>query len=328
MNAARAYGSACGVRSPERYGRKRTPSAPGSTPSASADELVVRRARGERVPEPAQRPGGREHHAHRVPGSRDRVAEHVQPRLGLGLVGRQRREHDPGGAEDDRERARPVDADAERAGRLVAGAGGDRSPVRGPTRDLRRLERRGQPFGRDLERVEDLAAPAPLGDVEQERPGGIRDVGRVLAGQPQPHVVLREEHVADPRVGVRLVLAQPEQLRRGEAGERAVARQADQPLDADPPLDLLALGRRCAGRSRGSPAGSPRSSPSRATRPCIWPERPIPAALSAPTAASAASLARHQSSGSCSAQPGAAWRAGTPPPRARAPRPPARRRSP
>ena len=36
MNAARAYGSACGVRSPERYGRKSTPSAPGSTPAAAA----------------------------------------------------------------------------------------------------------------------------------------------------------------------------------------------------------------------------------------------------------------------------------------------------
>ena len=36
MNAARARGSACGVRSPERYGRNSTPSAPGLTSSASA----------------------------------------------------------------------------------------------------------------------------------------------------------------------------------------------------------------------------------------------------------------------------------------------------
>src|SRR5262245_33818198 len=42
---------------------------------------------------------------------------------------------------------------------------------------------------------------------------------------------------------------------------------------------------------------------SRATRPCIWPERPIPA-MSPPSSARAASLARHQSSGSCSDQPG------------------------
>ena len=46
---------------------------------------------------------------------------------------------------------------------------------------------------------------------------------------------------------------------------------------------------------------SPRSS--RQTRPCIWPDRPTRPS-EAPSRVSAASLARHQSSGSCSAQPG------------------------
>ena len=41
------------------------------------------------------------------------------------------------------------------------------------------------------------------------------------------------------------------------------------------------------------------------TRPCIWPERPIPAiSRPADTSASADSAARSQSPGSCSAQPG------------------------
>ena len=46
--------------------------------------------------------------------------------------------------------------------------------------DFGRLQGRGQPLGRELERLEYLAAPAPLGDVEEERPGGIGDVGRAL----------------------------------------------------------------------------------------------------------------------------------------------------
>ena len=48
-------------------------------------------------------------------------------------------------------------------------------------------------------------------------------------------------HVCDPRVRVRLVTAQPEQLRRGEARERTVPRQLDQPSEPDPLLDLDAL---------------------------------------------------------------------------------------
>ena len=55
---------------------------------------------------------------------------------------------------------------------------------------------------------------------------------------------------------------------------------------------------RIAGRMTAPDASS-------ATRPCIWPERPIPAtSRPADTSASADSEARHQSSGSCSDQPG------------------------
>ena len=45
-------------------------------------------------------------------------------------------------------------------------------------------------------------------------------------------------------VHVRLVPAQPQELRRGEARERAVPGQLDQPRQSDPLLDLRALGPR------------------------------------------------------------------------------------
>ena len=73
-------------------------------------------------------------------------------------------------------------------------------------------------------------------------------------------------------------------------------------LAAEPLLDLGALRARAlvVPEDRGAEhlLGS-----SSTTSPCIWPERPIEVASTA-SAASAASAARHQSSGSCSAQPG------------------------
>ena len=39
-----------------------------------------------------------------------------------------------------------------------------------------------------------------LRDVEEQRPRGVRGVDRALAGQPEADVVLRQQHVPDPRV--------------------------------------------------------------------------------------------------------------------------------
>ena len=48
--------------------------------------------------------------------------------------------------------------------------------------------------------------------------------------------------MVDPLVILGLVLAQPEQLRGGEAGECTVAGQLDQAVEADQCFDLGALG--------------------------------------------------------------------------------------
>ena len=63
----------------------------------------------------------------------------------------------------------------------------------------------------------------------------------MLARKAQADIVLRQEHVRDPRVRGRLVAAQPQQLRRREAGERTVPGQLDQPCKPDPLFDLGAL---------------------------------------------------------------------------------------
>ncbi len=204
------------------------------------------------------------------------MAEGVHARLRVGGEALERGEHDAGGPEHDRHGPGAIDADAERAGRLVAGAGRDGHAVGGRAADLRALEHARQPRGLERERVEHLLAPAPLGDVQQQRAGGVGDVGRVLAAQAQPDVVLRQRDARDAREHVRLVAAQPEQFRRRESRQRAVAGQRDQPLRARASPRSRGTPRRCAGRSRGSPAAArgPRSRapPARASDP----ESPMP----------------------------------------------------
>ena len=238
MNAPRA--TRIGVRSALalQVREEREPFRPGRPPRRLGRQLVVASARD--VAQPGEGAGGREHHAHRLPAAGDRVAERMHTRLRVRLEPGERREHDPRGAEHHGDGARAVDPDAERRRGLVARAGGDRDPVPAPG-DLGRLERLGQPRRGELERVEHLVAPAAPGDVEEQRPRCVGDVDRTRAGEPQPHVVLRQQHVRDSRVDVGLVAAYPEQLRSREAGQRAIAGQRDQPLEPDPRLDLLAL---------------------------------------------------------------------------------------
>jgi hypothetical protein len=63
------------------------------------DELTERDAGSERVAEPAQAAGRRQHHAHDVPAPRHGMAERVQAALGLDARPIGRGEHDAGGAE-------------------------------------------------------------------------------------------------------------------------------------------------------------------------------------------------------------------------------------
>ena len=93
---------------PRGTARTAAPPCPGCQRSASTSSSPTRRA--EHVAQPAERAGGGEHHAHRVPRPGHRVAEDVHARLAVGRVGGQRREDDARGAEHDRDRPGPVDA--------------------------------------------------------------------------------------------------------------------------------------------------------------------------------------------------------------------------
>ena len=88
----------------------------------------------------------------------------------------------------------------------------------------------------------DLGRPVAGGQVEEHRPRAVGLVHRVVAGEAEPDVVLRQQDVGDPRPDVRLVVADPDELGGGEAGERVVAGDRDEPLRADDLADQVALG--------------------------------------------------------------------------------------
>ena len=60
--------------------------------------------------------------------------------------------------------------------------------------------------------------PVPPALVEEQRAGGVRHVGRGLAGELQPDIVLGEQDVSRLTERRRLVILEPAELRRGEAG--------------------------------------------------------------------------------------------------------------
>ena len=72
-----------------------------------------------------------------------------------------------------------------------------------------------------------LAATGTRGEVEQDRPRPVGLVHRVVAGEAEAHEVLRQQDVSDAGPDVRLVIADPDELRRGEPGERVVTRDPD-----------------------------------------------------------------------------------------------------
>ena len=123
---------------------------------------------------------------------------------------------------------------------MISRAGGDRHALTLTRRD-RRFEQLGQQPPVELQPGQYLVAPATPGDVEQQGPRRVGNLGRGTAGEPQPHVILGQHHGRNARVGLGFVAAQPQQLGRREAGQRAIAGELDQALEADPLLDLRAL---------------------------------------------------------------------------------------
>jgi len=189
-----------------------------------------------------------------MPLVRHGVAEGVQAALRLVGVACQWREDHARRADRECDDAGLHRADAGRLGGLVAAAADHGRPglQTGLARcvaahdagDLRAFVHGREPFRRDIQRAQHLFGPFAPGDVKQHRARRPGQIGRVAAGELEADVVFRQQDVRDPRVDVRLVLAHPQDLGGGEAGQGAVSGELDEPLLTDGGVDLVALGLR------------------------------------------------------------------------------------
>ena len=264
---------------------------------------------------PVDAGGGREHHAHLVPQSRQAVTERVHGLGGVRQEFRRDQEQHARGAQRQERIARLDDADARGARGVVATAARHRNrihaPVRGhflaqlagdvrafhEARHVRFVETRGgQHFGR----------PFALRHVHPQRAGGIRAIAGLLARHQQANVVLGQQHAARVLEHRGLVLAHPDQLGRGEARHGDVA--GDLAASAARPSRAWRTAARCGRRSRGWPGAAACRWRPAASRHASGPKGPRPCTalrVAAGSAFTAALVALHQSAGFCSDHP--AW---------------------
>ncbi len=147
-------------------------------------------------------------------------------------------EHHARGADRGRQRAAIDDAVAHRAGRAIAGpahhdAIGRQPQLLGRCRrqfagDFFRFVAVGQQAAVEFQLAKQFVDQSRLADVQQQHAAGVADFGGKLAGQPAADVVLGQQHLRSFGEGPRLVIAQPENLGGGEAGQGGIGHHADQ----------------------------------------------------------------------------------------------------
>ena len=167
-----------------------------------------------------------------MPKPRQRVAERMHAAVGIGAILGVRHEIHAGGAERHEARTGSDGARAHRAGRLIAAAAHHRDGVHAPllgnprqqvtahftafhqARHVRGCQARGLQHG---------VRPIARAHIQPQRAGGIGKIAGAFAGHAQAQIILGQKHGLGAGEHVGFVAAQPEQLRRGEAGHGAIA---------------------------------------------------------------------------------------------------------
>ncbi len=199
----------------------------------------------ESISKPLQAAAAGKAHAHHVPFAAHGVAKGVQAtgRIEFHFVAMN--EHDARGADRRAQRALADDAVADRpCGAISCPADHDAVGAQAEFVGRRSRELAGHlfrfvAFGEEA-RVEfelgkQRLRPVALGDIQEQHAAGIAHVGGEIAGEPPPHVVLRQQHLRGLREIARLMIAEPENLRSGETGERRIGHELNQiasPTDA------------------------------------------------------------------------------------------------
>ncbi|MDR6548915.1 hypothetical protein J2736_000098 [Paenibacillus qinlingensis] len=80
-----------------------------------------------------------------------------------------------------------------------------------------------------------------MGYIKQQRAARVGHVHAERSRQAQPDIILRQQQMPNAGVVLRLMLPEPKELRRGEAGQRLIACEAAELGFADGRLDVGAL---------------------------------------------------------------------------------------
>ena len=203
------------------------------------------------VAEPLERQARAQRNAHHVPAARNGAAESMYTALGvdrdLGAV----RVHNAG--RTDRGKRLAVHNNARTDGRscVVAGTADHRSTLLEARQlgslcgdiagDLRGLVHLAQHGLIDVQLLKDLVGPAAVRHVQKLHTGSVRNLSGKFAGEHIADIVLGKQDMAALRVDFRLIVAHPEDLGRGKAGQGGICGDLDQSLPADLLRDLLAL---------------------------------------------------------------------------------------
>ena len=163
------------------------------------------------------------------------MAEGVHRRRRVRLVAVVRREQDARGAKRHEGLPGLHHAHPDGRGRVVPRAPRDDHGAHAPPPRELRAQRAGhvRPLHKPRHRLprqprprQQIVRPVPRAGVEPARPRRVRHLGHVLARQPQPQVVLRQQHLRHAPEQRGLVVPDPFELRRREAREHDVPRHA------------------------------------------------------------------------------------------------------
>ena len=163
------------------------------------------------------------------------MAEGMHRRRRVRLIAVVRREQHARGAERHEGLPGLHDAHPDGRGRVVARAPRDDRRPHAPAPRQLRAERAGhvRPLDKPRHRLprqprprQQIVRPVPRAGVEPARPRRVRHLGHVLSGQPEPQVVLRQQHLRHAPEQRGLVVPDPCELRRREAREHDVPRHA------------------------------------------------------------------------------------------------------
>ena len=205
----------------------------------------------ELIPEPFQRQPRCQRAAHHGVRPGDGGAEGMHPALWIDLYLICVRKHHAGGADGGEGLAHRHHARAHGGGGIIPRPGGHHrarlqagflgSPGSDGACRIAAFHQGRQQRGVQIQCIQHSAGPAPAGHIQQIGAAGVAHFRAILPGQAEAHIILGQQNMPDLLPDFRFMPPHPQDFPGGEAGQRRVGGDADQPLPAHDPGYLIAF---------------------------------------------------------------------------------------